>query len=27
MLNRITAILNHAATEMALAKLATSVAH
>jgi hypothetical protein len=27
MLNRITAILNHATTEMALAKLATSVAH
>jgi predicted DNA-binding transcriptional regulator len=27
MLNRITAILNHATTEMTLAKLATSVAH
>ena len=27
MLNRITAILNHATTEMGLAKLATSVAH
>jgi hypothetical protein len=27
MLNRITAILSHATTEMALAKLATSVAH
>src|ERR1700751_2730638 len=27
MLNRITAVLNHATTEMALAKLATSVAH